>query len=346
MKAAILTQLNSPLEIWDIEHASTSFGKTCATGQVRVEMLMSGICGSQLQEIAGNKGNAGFMPHLLGHEGCGIIREVGAGVNVQMLGKKVVCHWRKGEGSDAYLTARYETSGGRTLGGGHVTTLCESAVVSRNRVTVVDDDVPMELCALLGCGLSTALGTVEQEAKLKFGESILIIGCGGVGMNLIQAAKLSCAYPIVACDVNEDTRSAEMYNQATYYINFSEPFEHPVEKYDVIVDTTGNIEAIEGAIQRLASGGRFIMVGQPKPGQSYRVLSALDMFFGEGKTIIATQGGGFRPHLDIPRYVNLWRAGLLDLTGTISHKLPLEKINDGIDLVRNGLAGRVMISLK
>lgn len=345
-KAAILTQLNSPLEIWDIEHASTSFGKTCATGQVRVEMLMSGICGSQLQEIAGNKGNAGFIPHLLGHEGCGIVREVGAGVNVQLIGKKVVCHWRKGEGSDAYLTARYETGGGRTLGGGHVTTLCESAVVSRNRVTVVDDDVPMELCALLGCGLSTALGTVEQEAKLKFGESILIIGCGGVGMNLIQAAKLSCAYPIVACDVNEDKRSAAMYNQATHYINISEAFKHPVEKYDVIVDTTGNIQAIEDAIQRLASGGRFIMVGQPKPGQSYRVLSALDMFYGEGKTIIATQGGGFRPHLDIPRYVNLWRAGLLDLTGTISHKLPLEQINDGIDLVRNGLAGRVMISLR
>ena len=354
-KAAVLTQLNSPLEIWDIEHASTSFGKTCATGQVRVEMLMSGICGSQLQEIAGNKGNAGFMPHLLGHEGCGIVREVGAGVNVQLIGKKVVCHWRKGEGSDAYLTARYDTKDGRTLGGGHVTTLCESAVVSRNRVTVVDDDVPMELCALLGCGLSTALGTVEQEAKLKFGESILIIGCGGVGMNLIQAAKLSCAYPIFVSDINTEKATTCFNLGAT---SFTNPMTDCIDrswdahslsgnaKFDVIVDTTGNIEAIENGIQRLASGGRFIMVGQPKPCQSFRVLSALDMFYGEGKTIIATQGGGFRPHLDIPRYVNLWRAGLLDLTGTISHKLPLEQINDGIDLVRNGLAGRVMISLK
>jgi len=345
-KAAILTQINAPLEIWELEHCATSFEKTCGPGQVRVSMNLSGICGAQLMEISGTKNPEAPVPRLIGHEGSGIVREVGAGVSVQMLGKKVVCHWRKGDGAEAFMPARYDTKDGNTVGGGHITTLTESAVISRNRVTEVDDDVPDELCALRGCGLSTALGTIEQEAKLKFGESILIIGCGGVGTNLIQAAKLACAYPIRACDVNDDKREAAMKSGATRYVNINKSSVHLNLKYDVIVDTTGNIEAIETGIRRLAGGGRFIMVGQPKPDESFRVLSALDMFCGEGKTIIATQGGGFRPHLDIPRYVNLWRAGRLDLKSIVSHTIGLAEINDGIDLVRKGLAGRVMVKMK
>jgi Zn-dependent alcohol dehydrogenase len=114
----------------------------------------------------------------------------------------------------------------------------------------------------------------------------------------------------------------------------------------VIVDTSGTVDAIERAIPMLASGGRFIMIGQPKPGQSFRVLSALDMFHGEGKKIISTQGGGFRPAEMIPRYVNLWRAGRLDLKSIVSHTIGLAEINDGIDLVRKGLAGRVMVAMR
>lgn len=350
-KAAVLTQLNSPLELWDIDPAWHGDGH-CANGQVLVEVIASGICGSQLQEIGGHKGNADYLPHLLGHEGVGIVRKVGAGVNVQMIGKKVVMHWRKGSGPEAAFPARYDAANHRTVGGGHVTTLCEQAVVSANRLTVIPDDVPDELCALLGCGLSTALGTIEQEAKVRFGESVLIVGCGGVGLNLIMAARLACAYPIVGMDVVDKFDAcrklgANVFMNVKHVSPLDALHAFGIKGFDVIIDTSGSIEAIESTIPLLAEGGRFVLVGQPKPGEGFRVNSALDMFLGEqGKHIIATQGGGFRPSVMIPRYINLWRAGHLDLESVISHRFPLADVNQGIDLVRAGQAGRILIQMR
>jgi len=351
-RAAVLTKLNSPLEVWEMDHCVWGDSRTCAAGQVRVEMICSGICGSQLQEIQGNKGNGGFLPHLLGHEGAGIVREVGPGVSVQMIGRKVVLHWRKGDGPEAFATARYDTPNHRSsIGGGHVTTLTESAVVSANRVTVVPDDVPVELCALLGCGLSTALGTIEQEAKVKFGESVLIVGCGGVGLNLIASAKLSQAFPVFSTDIHDKDKSAREMGADSFTMIGRDDiarsmsyYDFALKGFDVIIDTSGSIDAIQQAMPLLADGGRFVMVGQPKPGESFRVDNALNLFHGEqGKRIIATQGGGFRPSRDIARYVQLWRSGALNLDGVISHRFSLEKINDAIDLVRAGQAGRILI---
>jgi S-(hydroxymethyl)glutathione dehydrogenase/alcohol dehydrogenase len=351
MKAAVITP-SQGMQVWDIEHQILDgYSRTCANGQVRVKILSSGICGAQIKELDGERGTE-FRPNLCGHEGCGIIEEVGAGVNLQMIGKKCVLHWRKGAGPESYLPARYEAAGGVTLGGGHVTTLCEQAVVSANRVTVVPDDIPDELCALLGCGLSTALGTIEQEAKVKFGESVLIVGCGGVGLNLIQAAKLACAYPIVGMDISDEKRTSVEFLGAHKYLNAKKElakdslFAYGLKGFDVIVDTTGSIEALEATIQLLAPTGRLVMVGQPKPGEAFRVLNALDMFHGEGKHIMATQGGGFRPSEMIPRYCNLWRAGHLNIEGIVSHRIGLENINEGIELVRAGQAGRIMVMMK
>ena len=342
-KAAILTQLNAPLQLWDLELPFRPDGKHCGPSQVLVDVSVSGICGSQLKEIQGLKGNADFLPHLLGHEGCGIIREVGPGVNTQLIGKKCVLHWRQGKGGESIYPARYDTSKGRTVGGGHVTTLCEQAIVSANRVTVVPDDVPDELCALLGCGLSTALGTIEQEAKLRFGESILIVGCGGVGLNLIQAARLACAYPIVAMDVVDKHDLCMQMGAQTFWWGRIEP----ERRFDVIVDTTGNLGALEATMPLLADGGRYVMIGQTKPGEDLKIMGALNMFAGDqGRKVMWTQGGGFRPSVDIPRYVQLWRAGHLDLESIVSHRFPLSEVNKGIDLVRAGQAGRVMILCK
>jgi S-(hydroxymethyl)glutathione dehydrogenase/alcohol dehydrogenase len=345
MKAAILTKINSPLELWDLEHPIS-----CYPGQVFVDINMSGICGSQLQEIAGNKNNAKFIPHLLGHEGSGIVREVGQGVDNKLIGKKVICHWRKGEGLESAVFPKYK-SANREAGAGHITTFCEGALISRNRVTVVPDDVPDELCALLGCGLSTALGTVEQEAKLKFGESILVIGCGGLGLNLIQASCLACAYPIIAVDILDEKYKPSIALGAHKYINTKRESIKDAMKlfglkgFDVVVETSGSIEAIEASIPLLGSGGRYIMVGQPKPSEVFKILG-FDMFAGEGRSLIATQGGHFYPHLDIPRYINLWKLGSIDIDSIVSHHIPLNEINKGIELVRAGQAGRIMVVMK
>lgn len=349
MKSAVLEQLNSPLAIRDLYFEALRYG------QVLVKITTSGICGAQLQEIDGHKGNASFLPHLLGHEGCGWVQDVGVGVTNIKPGDKVILHWRKGAGIEAPNPSYHTNYSGnepmRTIGAGKVTTFSEFAVVSENRVTRVDPDTPEELCALLGCSLSTALGTIESEARVKFGESVLIIGCGGLGVNLIRAAKMAQAYPIVVTDINLDKKEtalamgADMFIADTFVGALNYPTPQLPNGFDVVIDTSGHPVAIADAIPLLGPSGRMIMVGHPQPGQTVLMHDPDHMFGGEGKTIKATQGGGFRPHIDIPRYVRMWKAGLLKIDDIVTHRISLDEVNDGLDLVRAGHASRVMIKM-
>lgn len=334
-KAAILTELNAPLQIWGVEHHPLEYG------QVLVRILVSGICGSQLQEIRGEKGNEKFLPHLLGHEACGIVEDVGPGVHMVSIGDKVVCHWRIGSGIESAFPNYYFD--GRMITSGKITTFSEFSVISENRLTRVPSETPNELCALLGCGLSTALGTIENEANLLMGESILIVGCGGVGLNLIRAARMRLAGKIHAYDISKEKCRASTDAGADEFFLWVDILQKG--HYDVIVDTTGHPDAIADTLPLLAPSGRYIMIGQPRPSQGIMMHTARHMFEGSGKMIRATQGGAFNPATDIPRYVSLWRSGQLKLDGIISHRLPLSDINEGIDLVRNGQAGRIMIEM-
>lgn len=336
MKAALLTEINQPLVLTD-----AIAPLPIQPGQVKVKVIMSGICGAQLQELRGEKGT--HFPRLLGHEGCGIVDKVGPGVTKLREGQKVVMHWRKGSGMESQFP-RYLYQG-KVITSGQVTTFSTHSVCSENRLTPVPDDVPPELCALLGCGLSTALGVMENEAKLKMGESVLIVGCGGVGLNLIRVARMMGASRVVGRD------------NGAYQKKFTSALAcgaHEVEcvhggeaneSFDVIVDTTGFPHAMSQAAQRLKSGGRFVMVGQPKDLDSVVLFNARHLFDGEGKTIKATQGGGFNPDKDISRYVAMWRSGHLNLDGIITHYSPFADINAAIETVKNGEAGRVMLRM-
>jgi S-(hydroxymethyl)glutathione dehydrogenase/alcohol dehydrogenase len=335
MKAVILKELNSDLAIDNVELTPLQYG------QVLVKNIVSGLCGAQLQEIAGLKGNANFLPHLMGHEGCGIVQEVGAGVATVKVGDKVVMHWRKGDGIEApFPKYIYE---GKEMSSGKVTTLSEYSIVSENRLTSVPQDTPEELCALLGCGLTTALGVITNEASVKVGESVLIIGAGGVGLNLIQGAKLVSAYPIAAMDIVEEKRDLCLSVGATHFINSAT--ETVDRKFDVIIDTTGNPTAINNAIPLLSGKGKLIMVGQPKPGQDVTIPNANKLFDGIGQTIKATQGGMTSPVDDIPRYLNLYNAGLLDISKIITHRFDISKINEAFALLKSGKAGRIIINI-
>lgn len=334
-QAAVLTTLDAPLTLAEVESHPLEYG------QVLVRVLVSGICGAQLQDIRGEKGNAAYIPHLLGHEGCGIVEEVGPGVTSVDVGNKVVLHWRPGLGVESGFP--YYNFDGRTISSGKVTTFNEFSVVSENRITRVPHETPNELCALLGCGLSTALGTIENEANLLMGESILIVGCGGLGLNLIRVARMRLAGTIHALDISEKKAISSTDAGADVFGVSFEDFNDM--RYDVIVDTTGNPHAIADALMLLAPSGRFIMVGQPGPKQGIMLHGARHLFDGTGKTIKATQGGRFNPTLDIPRYVGLWKSNQLRLDGIITHRLPLAQINEGLDLVRQGQAGRIMIEM-
>jgi S-(hydroxymethyl)glutathione dehydrogenase / alcohol dehydrogenase len=343
MKAAILETINAPLVVAEVGLKKPS------KGQILVKNLVSGICGSQLQEIAGNKGNAKFVPHLLGHEGCGIVEEVGAGVKTVKKGDKVVLHWRKGAGLESDFPMY--TYKGKDMQSGKVTTFSEYSIVSENRVTRVPKSTPDDFCALLGCGLSTALATIENEAKLKRGENILIVGAGGLGACFIKAAKIAGASSIICVDIHDHKEQAVKKIGAQHFINSAKENIRDgldrigVKDVHVVIETSGNKKSIESTLPLLAGGGRYIQVGQPKPGESIEIENALHLFGGEGKTIKATQGGQFSPSKDIPRYVKMQKKGSLSISGLVTHRTSLDNINDAITLMREGKASRIMIDI-
>ncbi len=297
MKAAILQEIGMPLTVDDVD-LPTGMKR----GQVLVRVLCTGICGSQLQEIDGIKGNPDHLPHLLGHEGCGIVLAAGEGVTTVKEGDKCVMHWRKGAGLEAE-PAIY----GR-IKAGPITTFSEYAVVSENRVTAIPQDIPNDLAALLGCALSTAISIVENEAKPKIGDIVSVVGCGGLGLSLIFALTM---------------RKNELWT--VYGIDRVESKRELVERFylarfstfgilsNCIIDTVGHIPVSSRYISLQKNG---------------------------------TSAGGFEPVTDIPRYCEMFRHGTFDgYQKIITHRIALDQINDGIQLMRDGKAGRVMIEM-
>ena len=334
MKAAVLEKLNYPLAIREV------FPTQLLPGQVYVKVLASGLCGAQLHEIRGHRGNEKFLPHLMGHEGCGIVKEVGPGVTTVQEGDKVVMHWRPGSGIESEFP-KYHL-GEKIISSGKCTTLSEFSIVSENRLTKVPHDTPTVLAAMLGCSLTSALGIIDNECNLKFGESVAIIGCGGVGLNLIQAAKMKNAYPVYGVDIND--KMFDLTHQIGVDI-FTCDLEFIPEKVDVILDTTGVPEVISKAFDKLAPSGRLIMVGQPAPGTDLNIFNPLSMFDGQGKSIRASQGGGTKPDEDIPRYIKLANREMLDFNTLHTDTFALDNINDAFDLLKTGNAGRIIIKI-
>lgn len=334
MKAAVLVEINKPLAIKDVELTDLQ------VGQVLVKILVSGLCGAQLHEIRGHKGNSKFLPHLMGHEGCGIVQEVGPGVTTVKVGDKVVMHWRPGTGIEAPFPSY--VMDGKSMSSGKVTTLSEYSIVSENRLTAVPQDTPPELCAILGCALTTAMGIIDNEVDLKFGESVAVIGTGGVGLNLIQAASMKSACPIIAVDNNPSKKDLCIDMGAQ---EFYTSIDEISSKVDIVIDTTGIPEVISKGISILSNTGRMILVGQPAPGKFIEVMNAVNLFNGVGQSIKATQGGKTTPQEDIPRYVKLHQKGLLDISKLITHTFTLNEVNDAFDLLKTGNAGRIMIKI-
>ena len=334
MKAVLLEKIDSPLAVKEVGLTELK------VGQVLVKVLVSGLCGAQLHEIRGYKGNAKFLPHLMGHEGCGIVEEVGPGVTTVKVGDKVVMHWRPGSGIEAPFPSYILD--GKTISSGKVTTLSEYSIVSENRLTTVPQDTPPELCAILGCALTTAMGIIDNEVDLKFGESVAVIGCGGVGLNLIQAASLKSACPIYAIDSNLTKKTLCFTAGASMFTNSINNVDGNI---DVIIDTTGIPEVITDAISKLSGNGRMVLVGQPAPGKMVEVMNAVNLFNGIGQSIKATQGGKTNPQEDIPRYVKMHKEGILDISQFVTHRFKLDQINDAFDLLKSGDAGRIIIEI-
>jgi len=341
MKAAILTQLNKPLVVVDL-----GLPKELFFGQVLVKLFYSGICGAQFNEIDGAKGPDKFLPHLLGHEGSGVVLDTGPGVMTVKKGDHVVLHWRPSHGVQS-PTPMYRWNG-RQVNAGWVTTFNDHAVISENRLTPIPADFDMKTAVLFGCAVTTAMGVINNDAQVKIGQSVVVFGVGGVGLNIIQSAQMVSANPIIAIDLFDKKLDMAKRFGATHCFNSKDIKDYLTQirnivgekGADVVIDTTGSGRVIEMAYDLTHPDGKTILVGVPRKGDNISIYS-LPLHF--KKILKGSHGGSAEPHLEIPRYIRLCRTGRMKLDGLITHEFPLEKINEALDVMRKGEAGRCVI---
>ena len=342
-KAAILVNQNQALEI-DTIH----FPEALEYGQVLVKLSCSGICGSQIGEITGAKGEDKYLPHLLGHEGSGTVIECGPGVTHVQENDAVVLHWRKGKGIES-KPPKYSWNGNQ-LNAGFVTTFNEYAIVSENRLTKIPNNFSKEIAALFGCAVTTGFGVINNNAQLKIGESVLVYGAGGVGLNIIQAAAMSSGHPIIAIDrIDSKLELAKKFG-ATHVLNSKKSdiikevsaIVGPTG-VDVAIDNTGNPDVIAQCYQLTQPKGKTILVGVVKKDQK---ISFYPLPIHFGKTITGSHGGECNPSTDIPNYLRLYEYGKLDLSQLITDTYSLDEINIGIEKIIAGeVSGRCLISI-
>jgi len=337
--AAILVEQRRPLELAELEVPAPRHG------QVLVEIAVTRICGSQIGEIQGAKGPDKYLPHLLGHEAGGIVREIGPEVRQVKVGDRVVIHWRPGRGIEAGGST-YLRADGSKVNAGNLTTFQRFSVVSENRLTVVPADLNFETCALLADTLTTGFGVITHDAKVRIGESAVIIGCGGIGLGAVLGAHLAGAHPVIAVDLHDHKLAKARANGATHTINSTkEDFRTAVQTLlggpaDVVIDGTGLPAVIEQAFALTSPVGRCVIFGVMAHDQKIS-LNTLPLHF--GKVLTGSHGGGSQPAEDIPRLVRMLQAGRFDPSGFVTHRLPLEDVNDAIARMRSGEIIHAMI---
>ncbi len=340
MKAAILFKSKHNLQVKDIE-----LPKKLYFGQVLVKVYFSGICGAQINEIDAVKGKDKFLPHLLGHEGSGIVEAIGEGVSTVKVGDHVVMHWRKGSGIESQVPKyKYKNN---IINAGWVTTFNEKAVVSENRITKIPKSFDLKEATLFGCSLTTGFGVVNNDAKIKIGQSVVILGVGGVGLNIAQACSLVSANPIIGIDIHLNKLNLgkkfglthKLLNDKNLLKKISKILDN--KKADVVIETTGNSKNIELAYNLTNNDGKTILVGVPN--KKINIYS-LPLHF--NKILKGSHGGLSQPNLDISNYIKLFKVKKIDNKKLITHKFNLNNINRALKLFRTGKAGRILIDME
>ena len=339
--AAILVEQRKPLVIDEVEVPALK------RGQVLVEIHATRLCGSQIGEIDGVKGPDKFLPHLLGHEAGAIVLEVGADVTNVAPGHRVVCHWRPGAGIDAGGSI-YKWNG-RDVNAGPITTFQKYAVISENRLTKVPPDTDFDLCCLLADTLTTGFGIINNDAKVKAGESVVIFGVGGIGLGAVLGAKLAGANPIIGIDLHDHKLVKAAEYGLTHQINASR--ENAADRVkeilgelaDVTIDGTGNPKVIETAYD-LAKlrGGRCVLFGV-MPNDQRVCIHTLPLHF--GRVLTGSEGGQSQPEKDIPEIFRALAERKIYWRGFVSHRGRLQSLNSDLSEMRSGAATHLLLDL-
>ncbi len=314
-------------------------------GQVLVEIHYTGVCHTQLLEVRGKRGEDPFLPHCLGHEGSGIVLEVGAKVEKVKPGDRVILSWIKGSGANV-LSSQFDWKG-RTVNAGAITTFSRHSILSENRLTPIAKDFPLKEASLLGCAIPTGLGVVFNTARPQAGQSMAVFGCGGIGLCAIRGASIAGCVPIIAVDINPAKLLAAKSMGATHVIDASK--QDPVEEIqkittlDFSIEASGSPKAMNQALRSVRSqGGASVVVGNAPYGQQME-LDPKEL--NQGKRILGTWGGDNVPDVHYPRYCNLIRYKQLDASPMLGNCYSLDEVERALSDLEMGTAIRPIIDL-
>ncbi|GAA2253066.1 Zn-dependent alcohol dehydrogenase [Streptomyces amakusaensis] len=358
MRAAVLHETGQlKLDVLDDVEA-VGFGP----GKVRVRIRATGLCHSDVSAMNGVLPQpAPFVP---GHEGAGEVVEVGDGVTGLRPGDRILVCWlppcgtcpscRRGQGRlclAGFLNAgtpNFRRSGGDVFGFAGTGTFAEEAVIDAACAVPIPDDVPFDIAALIGCGVTTGLGAAINTAEVEAGSSVAVIGCGGVGISVIQGAGLKGAARIVAVDPIASRREAALRFGATEAVapeGLGEARKRITggEGFDYVFEVVGKSATARTAYEATRRGGTLCVVGAGSMDDFLR-LNMFELFFDE-KRILPSMYGGGDVLASYERAIALWRAGRVDLESMITHRVPLARINDALEQMRTGEALRTCVEI-
>ena len=362
MKAAVLYEYNTPLALEEVNLEEPK------AGEVLVKIAAAGVCRSDYHYMKGEAHIA--LPVVLGHEGAGIVQRVGEGVTTVKPGDHVIlsfvpncgrcyfcttgrpnlCDRHSATGANMYDgTTRLHKGDQRIYHMGKVACFAEEAVVPESGCVPVDRDFPMDCAALIGCSVTTGVGAAINTAQVQPGSTVAVVGCGGVGLNVIQGAKLAGASRVIAVDVQEGKLEFAMKFGATHSVDATH--QDPVARVkeitgglgaDYTFEVYGSAETIETAYEMARKGGTVVVVGiapvGDKPG-----IDAVSLVRQE-KALKGCYYGSSRCSVDFPKMVDLYRSGRLNVDGLITRRYNLDQINQAYEDLARGEVGRGVIT--
>jgi len=363
--AAVAWEAKRPLEVEEIDCEGPK------EGEVLVKMVASGVCHTDAFTLSGEDPE-GVFPCVLGHEGGGVVVEIGKGVKSVKVGDHVIplyipecreCKMCKSgktnlcnkiaatewSGLMPDSTTRYSKNGKKIFHYMGCSTFAEYSVIPEIALAVINKVAPLEKVCLLGCGITTGIGAVLNTAKVTPGSTVAIFGMGGIGLSAVQGAVMAKAGRIIAVDINEEKFTLARQLGATDCIN-PKKFDKPTQ--EVIVEMTGggvdysfecvgNVDLMRTALESCHMGwGQSIIIGVAGAGKT---IQTRPFQLVTGRVWKGTAFGGVRGRTELPGYVEQYMNGTLEIDKMITHTMPLKDINKAFDLMHAGKSIRSVI---